>query len=34
LLKITLAKREEFKPKQIIIGVNKAPAVSAKVKAA
>ncbi len=34
LLKITLAKREEFKPKQITIGVNKAPAVSTKVKAA
>jgi len=33
-LKITLAKREEFKPKQITIGVNKAPAVSTKVKAA
>jgi HSP20 family protein len=34
LLKITLAKKEEFKPKQITIGVNKAPAVSTKGKAA
>jgi len=34
LLKITLAKREEFKPKQITIGVNKVPAVSTKGKAA
>lgn len=34
LLKITLAKREEFKPKQITIGVNKVPAVSTKSKAA
>jgi len=34
LLKITLAKKEEFKPKQITIGVNKTPAVSTKGKAA
>ncbi len=34
LLKITLAKKEEFKPKQITIGVNKAPAASTKGKAA
>lgn len=34
LLKITLAKKEAFKPKQITIGVNKAPAVSTKGKAA
>lgn len=30
VLKITLPKREEFKPKQITIGVNKPPAVPAK----
>ena len=34
LLNITLAKREEFKAKQITIGVNKAPVASAKGKAA
>jgi hypothetical protein len=34
LLKITLAKREEFKPKQITIGVNKVPAASTKGRAA
>jgi len=34
LLNITLAKREEFKAKQITIGVNKAPVVSSKGKAA
>ncbi|MGH9633725.1 MAG: Hsp20/alpha crystallin family protein [Candidatus Angelobacter sp.] len=34
LLNITLAKREEFKPKQITIGVNKAPVASSKGKAA
>jgi HSP20 family protein len=32
LLNITLPKREEFKAKQITIGVNKAPAVSVKPK--
>lgn len=34
LLNITLPKREEFKAKQITIGVNKAPVASAKGKAA
>jgi HSP20 family protein len=32
LLNITLPKREEFKAKQITIGVNRAPAVSVKPK--
>jgi HSP20 family molecular chaperone IbpA len=34
LLNITLPKREEFKAKQITIGVNKAPSASVKPKAA
>jgi HSP20 family protein len=34
LLNITLAKREEFKAKQITIGVNKAPVASSRGKAA
>lgn len=34
LLNITLAKREEFKAKQITIGVNKAPVAASKGKAA
>jgi hypothetical protein len=33
-LNITLPKREEFKAKQITIGVNKAPSASVKPKAA